>query len=315
MAGALQWNRFVEVVVGNSADGTGIVVRDLRIRFEITKTIGSNPNVANIKIFNLSPANEAKIKGEFDEILINAGYVGSSVLIFAGNIKHTFGYLEGNDRIMEIDAADGDDDFRNTVVNSTLAAGTTISQTIDHLVSKFKKTTAGHIIIKDQKRLRGKVMSGPARKYFDEIAKQCDAAWSIQDGRLDMVPVQSTLPTEAIVIRADTGMIEAPEIDNKGIKVKCLLNGKIRVNGKVQLDNNDIKQQIAKQRTAAPGAKKPKKPSKTQNKELVRLDPDGVYKVYKVEHKGDSRGTGRDWISTSCCVALDATIPAGKRAA
>lgn len=315
MAGStLQWKRFAEVLIGNSAAGTGIAVRDLRIEFEVVKTIGRTPNTAMIKIRNLAPENEEKVKGEFDEVLINAGYEGSAVLLFAGNIRHTFRYRDGNDWIMQIDAADGDDDFRNSIVNAALAAGTTISQAVDKLVSSFKSTTLGHAILKDQKRLRGRVMSGPSRKFFDEIAAECDANWSIQDGRLEIVPVQSTLPTEAIVIRADTGMVEAPEIDNKGIKVKCLLNPRIRVNGKIQLDNNDLKAKIAQERDKKPGAKH-RKPSKTAKKELERLDPDGIYKVYKVEHKGDTRGGGKDWVSTTHCVALERSIPAGKRAA
>lgn len=308
----LQWKRVCEVVIGNAARGTGIAVKDLRIEFEVTKTIGRVPNTALIKIRNMAPDNEAKVKGEFDEVLVNAGYEGSSLLVFAGNIRHTFRYRDGTDYVMEIDAADGDDDFRNTIVNATLAAGTTTSQAIDQLVSKFKRTKLGHTIVKERTRLRGKVMSGMARKFFDEIAAESDANWSIQDGRLEIVPVESTLPTEAIVIRSDTGMLGAPEVDDKGIKVKCLLNPRLRVNGKVLLDNNDLKARIAKERERKVGAKT-HKPSKAKKKVLARLDPDGVYKVYKLVHKGDNRGN--DWVSEVHCVALSKTIPAGKRAA
>lgn len=307
----LQWKRACEVIVGNAARGTGISVKDLRITFEITKTIGSTPNPGLIKIHNLAPENEAKVKGEFDEVLVNAGYQGSSLLIFAGNIRHTFRYRDTNDWIMEIDAADGDDDFRNTIVNATLAAGTTTSQAVNKLVAAFSKTTAGHVILKDRQRLRGKVMSGMARKYFDEIAAESDANWSIQDGRLEIVPVESTLPTEAIVIRSDTGMLGAPEVDDKGIKVICLLNPRLRVNGKILLDNNDLKERVRKLREKRPGTK-PKK-TKVANHQLARLDPDGVYKIYKLVHKGDTRGP--EWVTEIHCLALSKTIPAGKAAA
>jgi hypothetical protein len=68
-----------------------------------------------------------------------------------------------------------------------------------------------------------------------------------------------------------------------------------------------------RQRAAKPGAAKPKKPPKT--KHLARTDPDGIYKVYKQVLKGDTRGTGKDWVSEVFAVALEKTIPSGKVAA
>lgn len=314
-ASTLQWKRVCEVLIGDSARGTGIVVKDLRIEFDVCKTIGSTPNTALIKIRNLAPENEAKIKGEFDEIILNAGYEGSSLLVFAGNIKHTSRYRDGNDDVMEIEAADGDADLRNTIVNATLAAGTSVSQAVDLLVGKFTKTKRGHILIKDAKRLRGKAMSGMVKKYFDGIAKDCDANWSIQDGRLEIVAVASTLPTEAIVIRADTGMLKAPEVGDKGIKVTCLLNPQIRINGKIFLNNNDFKFKVLTQRKkAAAGHSTHRSTTKAKGpKVLARLDPDGVYKVFKLTHKGDNRG--RDWTTEVECLSLDVVIPVGKKAA
>jgi hypothetical protein len=315
MPSTQQWKRVCEVVVGDATAGTGIAMKDLRIEFDVCKTIGHTPNTALIKIRNLAPENEAKIKGEFTEILLNAGYEGQSRLIFAGNIKHTSRYRDGNDYVMEIEAADGDDDLRNTVVNSTLAAGTTISQAVDHLVSKFTRVKLGHAVLKDRARIRGRVMSGSAKTYFDQIAKECDANWSIQDGRLEIVPVASTLPTEAIVIRADTGMVKAPELGDKGIKVTCLLNPQIRVNGKVQLDNNDFKIKVLTQRKkkVTAGVVQPATTKSKGPKVLARLDPDGIYKVFKLTHKGDNRGN--DWTTEIECLALAKTIPAGKQAA
>jgi hypothetical protein len=312
-AGPQQFGRVCQVVIGNSSQGQGIVVEKLRIQFEVTQSILRTPNTATVKIYNLSQENEALIKGEFDEVLINAGYVNASKLIFAGNIRHSFAYADGPDRIMELDSADGDADFRNTVVNAVLTAGTTQSQAINQLASKFTTTKLGHMVVSDGKRIRGKVMSGPARKFFDEIAATNDAHWSIQNGVLQIVPVDSTLPTDAIVISIATGMLGAPELDDKGIKVTCLLNPSIRPNGKIWLNNNDIKDAILKQRASKPGAAKPKKPPKT--KHLARTDPDGIYKVYKQVIKGDTRGSGKDWTSEVFAIALEKTIPSGKAAA
>lgn len=317
-ASTQQYRRECEVFVG--VPGRGVGIRDLRITFEITKSIALTPNTALIRIFNLSQDNESKIREEFDGVVVNAGYHGSSLLIFRGSIRHTSPYREGNDRIMEIDAADGDDDLKNTIVNSTLAAGTTLSQAVDHLVALLKKTTRGHMVLKDGKRLRGKVMSGMASKYVNEIAMQVDAACSVQDGQIVFIPELSTLPTEAIVLRSDTGMLGAPEVSDKGVKVRCLLNPRIKIGGKIQIDNNDLKLKIKKEREKKPGgsngAHGPGRAAPKKKVGLSRLDPDGIYKVIHLVHKGDTRGTGSDWTTEVIAMPLPGkTIPAGKAAA
>lgn len=311
-ASTLQYRRECTVLLGDSTKGNALAItQDLRIKFEIVKTIGRNPNTCLLSIYNLTQENEARVKGEFDEVIVNAGYKGASLLIFAGTIRHTSAYRDGNDRILEIDAADGDFDLRNTIINTAFKAGSTAGEELDHVISKFTKTGKGHVIVSGAQRIRGRVVSGLAGKVFDQIALQNDAHWSIQDGNLEMVPVASTLPTEAIVLRSDTGLLGAPEVDDKGIKATCLLNPALRVNGKVKIENNDLKLKIQKELETKPGHTKVK--TKKHRGDLARVDPDGVYKAYKLEHEGDTRNG--DWKSTVYCVGLDSAIPAGKVAA
>lgn len=295
-----QWKRHAQVVIGKG--GSGLLVENLRVHFEVSKTVESAPNVAVIKIYNLSPINEAKIKNEFDEVLLNAGYEGALRLVFRGNIKHVYRYRDKSDYITEIEAGDGDKDFRKAVMNETLAAGTTNAQLVDRAVGSFKTTggtAKGVVQINDRARLRGKVISGNTRDVLHDVARESGANWSIQDGQLVIVKANSVLPDEAIVITADTGMLGAPEINDKGIAVKCLLNLQLRVNGAIKLDNNGIK--AKRQKAQALGKKQ------EDQKEPVRLDPDGIYKVLKITHKGDTRG--QDWVSEIECIGLDQPIP------
>lgn len=305
----LEWQRKCQVVTG--ANGSGLDVEDLRIQFEVTKTILRTPNTAQVRLFNLTQSNEGKIKGEFDELLLNVGYVNAMKLAFRGNIRYVMAHRENNDRILEIEAADGDHDFQRAKVMVSLAAGHTAQDVLDHVLQACESTTLGHVILPATRALRGAVYAGPVRYVLDKLAATIGAHWSIQDGVLDIVDADSTLPTEAIVVNADTGMLGAPEVDDKGIKVRCLLNPAIVPNGKIWLDNNDIQIRMRQQRQSAPGAKK--QSTKTKQTELARLDPDGIYKVYRVTMKGDTRA--RDWYSEICCVGLDKAIPSGKQAA
>lgn len=315
----IQYLRVCEVQAGVPGQAGGLKLRDsaaaptLRIQFEIIKTLRSKLNTMLLRVYNLSPDNIAKVKGEFEDVLVKAGYEGAVSDLFRGQIRKRSTYREDNDWITEIDAADGDRDAQTATVNLTLAAGTTTEQLVQKISASLKSTTVGHIVVKEKARLRGRVICGLATDLLDDMAIDNDAHWSFQDGRLDIVRADSTLPTEAIVITAATGMLGAPEVDDKGIKVKCLLNPRIRCNGKIQINNDDVKLKIAKERERQPGAKKPTKPSKAKKKNLAHLDPGGIYKVYKVVHKGDTRD--RQWQSEVYAVALEKTIPAGKAAA
>ena len=305
-----QWKRKIQVIIGKK--GTGLLVENLRIHFEVGKTIESAPNVAIIKIYNLHPDNEAKVKNEFDEVLLNAGYEGAMRLVFRGNIKRVYRYREGADYITEIEAGDGDKDFSRAVMNETLAAGTTNAQLVDRAVGTFKGvggTTKGHVQVTERSRLRGKVISGNTRDVLHDVSRESGANWSIQDGQLVIVSANDVLPGEAIVIRADTGMLGAPEINDKGIAVKCLMNPMLRVNGAIKLDNNGIKAKRVKAQALATKREKQETnaPLGRENEQLVRLDPDGIYKVLKLTHKGDNRG--QDWVSEIECIGLDQPIP------
>lgn len=316
---SVQYRRVCELQVGVPGKAGGLKVSDsianpgLRMQFEVIKTLRSKLNTALIRVFNLSPDNIGKIKGEFQDVLLKVGYEDAISDLFRGQIRHVATYKDGTDWITEIDAADGDKDAQNATVNITLAAGTTTTQAIQKIAGAFKATSVGHIVIKERKRLRGRVLCGLATDLLDDFAIDNDAHWSFQDGRLDIVRADSTLPTEAIVISAATGMLGAPEVDDKGIKVKCLLNPRLRCNGKIRIDNAGVKLKIAKERERNPGAKKATKPSKAKHKNLAHLDPGGIYKLYKIVHKGDTRD--REWQSESFAVGLEKTIPAGKAAA
>lgn len=296
-----QWKRVCEVLVGKQ--GSGLLVRDLRIKFEIVKASDATPNTADIKIYNLAPSNEEKVKKEFDEVLVNAGYQGNQLMIFRGNIKHVYRYRDGSDYITQILAADGDTDYRNAIMHETLAAGTTDEQLIKRAVATMPNTTLGYAEVVGKVRRRGKVVSGNTRDVLSKYTRDSDFSWSIQDGQLVIVPTDGVLPDEAVVIRANTGMIGAPEVNDKGVSAKCLLNPTIKVNGRIQLDNNSIKAKVQ--------ANVPLDKTKKETEgEPARLDPDGIYKVLKVVHNGDTRAN--EWYTTIESLALGTPAKKGK---
>ncbi|MGC8011077.1 hypothetical protein ACP3WR_24425, partial [Salmonella enterica] len=58
---------------------------------------------------------------------------------------------------------------------------------------------------------RGKVMFGMARDFMRGAARTAQAVWSIQDGKVQLVPETSYRPGLIPVITSETGMIGLPE--------------------------------------------------------------------------------------------------------
>lgn len=299
MQSTRQYKRHAQVIVGKG--GKGLLIEKLRIVFEVVKDHQCAPNSANIKIYNLNDFNQAAIREQYEDIILNVGYEGSEAVLFRGNIRHVYRYREKNDWIVEIDCGDGDRDFVGAIVNETVAAGVTDDQLVDRIVSGFSYTKRGVTTgLGNTRRLRGKVVSGNARDVLSDVARQHNSNWSIQDGRLQIITADGVLPNQAILVNADTGMLNAPQQDDKGIKVDTLLNPLYQVNGRIKLDNNNIKRKKAA--VDSNGQKQEK-----EVKVPARLDPDGIYKLYKITHKGDTRGT--DWKSTCECVSMDSSFP------
>lgn len=302
-----QWIRQAQVVVGKA--GKGLLIDKLKIEFTITKTIGAAPNPAIIKIYNLNPNNEALVHDEYTDIILNAGYRNNVRILFSGNIKHVFKYRQKNDHITEIEAADGDYDYRNSVLNETLAAGTNRNDIISKAVASFSSTKQGYVNIPHYVNLRGVSLTGNTRTILDNLARDAGANWSIQDGKLTIVKTSGVLPNTAIVINSQSGMLEAPEINDKGIRVKALLNPQLAVNGVIQLNNNDIRVQERKTNILSNKATK----SAAKQQLPVRLDPDGLYKIIRIRHQGDNRG--KEWHSECACIGLSQPIPASDETA
>lgn len=300
-----QWIRRIQVIVGDNP-GNALSIENLRIKFEITKTIEATPNIANIKIYNMNDAHANQIENEFTRVIINAGYKDSFKTVFQGNIRHVFKYREKTDYIVEIDSADGDEAYRNSVVNVAVQKGTSSTNLIQLLASTMKDITVGTIMLPNTTKQRGATYTGHTRDILTHISKGNGANWSIQDGQLTIVPSNQYLPTQAIVVNSNTGLLTAPEISDKGIAVKTLLNPQFLINGAIQLDNNDIKLKI--QRVPKGGAMGGKR---LKDNGPVRKDPDGIYKIIRLDQKGDNRGD--QFISELICIGLNDTPPKESR--
>ena len=146
---------------------------------------------------------------------------------------------------------------------------------------------------------RGKVLFGMARDYVRRGAFMLKSSWSIQDGKINIIPLDGYRPGEVLQLNAGTGMVGIPEQTQNGINFKMLLNPRLSVGNAVQIDNRLINQLVQRDKSAAPIPYD----QYVGLQLLAKVTSDGLYRLFVVEHEGDTRGNA--WFSHCTCLAVD----------
>lgn len=296
-----QYGRVCNLIVA-SVGGDALDLSELHITFNVKQWDVQTPNSATIRVFNLNPGTAQRVEKEFTRVVLQAGYEGGETgIIFDGTIiQIKRGRLNGTDTYVDILAGDGDAAYSFAVVNATLQAGTKPEDRLKAITESMAKygVTQGYVPdgLGGQELPRGKVMFGMAQQQMRDLTASTLTTWSIQNGEVNVVVQGGYLPDEAVVLNRDTGMIGLPEQTEDGINARCLINPKIKVSGRVQIDNGSIQRaSVSLQYTAI--------------NYFPRVTDDGFYRVVVIDHQGDNRGEA--WYSDLVCVAVDDAVSIG----
>lgn len=219
-----QWIRRVEVTVSGKA-GT-LTVRDLKIDFTVVKGIGSKQNTATISIWNLTKSHRKQLGEEFDTIELKVGYKeGPLSTIFKGNIRDVTHTKETADVKSEMECGDGDEAFSKGAVSKTFPAGTKPKEIVEYLAGEMPGATKGEMKgIDDLPAYKRPVsLYGWSWAEMDKLGREQGFYWSIQNGQVEAVKNDQHLQGTTVLSK-ETGMVEIPEITDKGVKIKALLN-------------------------------------------------------------------------------------------
>ncbi len=285
------FNRKIQVRITDSK--SVITIENLRIQYEIVKTISKEPNTATVKIYNLTDDIQNQIKGSAQDIEIIVGYEDNMALLFKGNIKFVYkSTLDAVDKVLEIDAGDGHHDYKNAIVNVSLSKNSNDDDIINQCTSSLTRSSRGKITeLQNNKRTRGKVISAPTRNVLDDVARKNGCNWSTQDGKLTMVKNDGVIDNSVFVISAKQ-LLEQPTEQEKSLRIKTMLNPYCRINSLIKIDNSlilEAHQDINQVQTN-------KAKHKKEQQAKFKKSHSGQYKVIKHTASGDTHGN--DWFST-----------------
>ncbi|MEX3859630.1 hypothetical protein AB3X94_37200 [Paraburkholderia sp. BR10923] len=247
-----------------------MLINNLRMSFDVRKTIDKNPNPAKVMVYNLTREHmSALLEKRWTVMSLSVGYEALR-LIFAGDIVRANVSRDGMDFITELECGDGNTAYSSARVNMVMPAGTTDAEAAVALTSTMPGVTRGPMAVtRTLASARPRVYSGNTRDHLSNLARANGADWSIQDGELTMLPASAVTADEGPLISQDTGMVGMPQQSDDGLEVRCLCNPELHIGGLVRVQS-------------------------------ILPHYSGDFKIVGLQHAGDSMEG--DWLSTITCV-------------
>ena len=272
----------------------GTDISNLRCVFSIVKTMSSEPNKSTLQIYNLSEKTRNNISSG-KRVIIEAGYEsGQYGLIYDGDIVVVVNSgLNGKDKITQIVAQDGDLFLNSGFINVSYSSG---KKSIDYFNQSVGAAGGETDSVTGDAKLsvlpRGKVMFGNTGDYMRQFAKNENALFFIDDGKVNLVKAADPPRGQVVSLSPSSGLIGTPEMSEDGIRAKCLLNPMLKLNGLVHIDNSHVEMSYDFLLAASVSG--------------GGLST-GIYKIIKFTHTGDTRGN--DWYTDFVGIAQPGTVP------
>lgn len=271
---------------GFFGDGAASVqISDLRIAFEVEKQGTKDPNTCTVSIWNLSKATRAEVQALPRRVQVDAGYDGDLERLFTGDLIWSESKLEGTEWITKLQIADGARAYAHARVNRSFKRGVTLGTALEVVAAQLGLTVPKAARAKPAMSTAFKAgisLHGPAQREMDRLLRPHGLAWSVQDGRLQILERDEVRGDVAIDVSQRSGLIGTPEFGSppeKGkpptLSAQMLLHPGLVPGGRVSVDAAAVR---------------------------------GVFKLERVTHTGDTWGD--EWTS-----ALEATEIKGARAA
>lgn len=265
-----QFGRRLKLNIGNKDES--IEITNLRTAFSVKKTLTSEPNPAIVRVWNLNDSHKNLITSKvYNRLSLSVAYQEDELrMIYVGDITNVVNLRDSTESITEMACGDGYEAYTQAGINKTLRAGASDDDIVKE-AAKAMGVDIGTVSLPQNRALpRGKVITGNARDVVKKVGRNNTADWSIQDGKMTVLPKDKVLSdNEGFIVSEDTGMINSPEKTDDGLQITMLCNAALRIGGLVRVES-------------------------------IITEYNGDYKITELEHTGDL--LGNDWYTKITCV-------------
>lgn len=207
---------------------TGQLTQGLHFIFNIEQTSDSTPNKMSIQIYNLSATSRALTERRGATVILEAGYGNiltdpiiptdtktqiqpTIALIFKGDIGKSKTLKQGPDWVTTIETGDGLDAYQNAKFSGSFGPGTDAGGIMGSVIGATG-LGQGDIQTGSGQYVNGFSFSGMARDAMDMLTGKTNTEWSIQDGKVQVVPINSATREVGILIDTNSGLVGSPHM-------------------------------------------------------------------------------------------------------
>ena len=275
---------------------------ELRITFDVTKSVKGGLNNGTIQIYNLSQthrnlivkdediteedkekkeeknktdaqkeASELKDAGirtlpaDYMQFELKAGY-SKIETIFKGAISKASSKKQGAEFVTTIEAYDGLYDMQNSYTSKV------VKGKISEQVIKDMPTIKKGKITEQNPLLRPRVLVGNSFKILEENLA-LNETYYVDDGVIHIIKEKEVTSGYIPLVNSETGLLNTPEKLQKEVKFETMMNPLLRIGGLMQLES------------------------------LYDKRFNGIYKVNTIHYTGDYSGS--DWKQEVLCIACN----------
>ena len=239
------WNRKIELIIaGKKYIYDEQDRKSIHIDFDIPFTTQKEPDVADIRIYNLSDISVGAILKDVD-VVLNAGYGNNVGNVFTGKVDSVRTDWEGPTKVTTILATDRPNAKRT--ISKTYKEGTKASFIMRELANLLGVKVVEINPVKDIEYTKGKVINGEAYQELTKLAKETKSKIYINKGQLYIRADKKGTET-GFKLNKDTGLIGRPqrieeEQDGKKVvkyKIECLLNHNITKDSLIKVESKTL---------------------------------------------------------------------------
>ncbi len=211
----------------------------LRVVFRVERSLTKSPNRAEIAIYNLAPETIGRLNKPGSVVRLTAGYRETAEVIFTGDLQRIQVQRQGADTECQIIARDGGLAWQRTISAGLSGSDLSLAGAVQRIATAMQVAVPAETrdALAGRRLRRATAMHGQAPQTLDVLLRSAGYEWSIQDGALQVLATGSALPSRAVLLSPQTGLIESPVQAERGAGwvATSLLQPKIRPGRVVRL--------------------------------------------------------------------------------
>lgn len=232
--GQYLFGRQYSVSIGPPGNVSAFKYTALQIKFDINKLSAGTSGKSKIEIVNLSTQSRQSFNKGYN-VLLQAGYKGLIETLFLGQIVNAISVKGNTETTTTMECGDAESAIVFATLDKTYPEGSTLVQIIQDLAKSMGVNAGVARGIPEKVFGTGFTATGSISSSLDKLLRNQNLEWSIQNGNININPINATIGLTAIVVSAETGMIGIPSNNAGFTQFTSLLNPKLIPGALVQL--------------------------------------------------------------------------------